>query len=68
MAVSFINIKANHELRPEVSLSEWFGVKLTEKTFLSVANVLVLNSLLFLGEIAQILTVRIKFGLSCHRV
>ena len=49
-------MRANHEKRPEVSLSQWFGMSINEKTFLAIANALMLNSILFLGEYAQILT------------
>jgi len=46
---------ANHEVRMEVGLRRWFGIEFNEKAALSVANVLMLNSFLFLGEFAQIL-------------
>jgi hypothetical protein len=52
LTYSFINIKGNHDLRPEVPLTTWLGLDINEKAFLSVANVFVLNSLLFIGEIA----------------
>ena len=52
LTVSFINIKGNHELRPEVSLLTWLGLSINENTFLTIANAFVLNSFLFLGEIA----------------
>jgi hypothetical protein len=51
LTFSYINIKADHELRPDVYLSNWFGMAISEKTFLAVANTLLLNSFLFLGEI-----------------
>jgi hypothetical protein len=52
LGVCFINIKANHQLREEVSIVQWFGFEVNEKTPLSIANALMLNSILFLGEIA----------------
>jgi hypothetical protein len=50
-----VYVRADHELRPEVSLFQWFGMSLDEKTFLAIANALLLNSILFLGEFAQII-------------
>lgn len=52
LTYTFINVKGNHDLRPEVSIFQWFGLALNEKAFVAVANAMVLNSLLFLGEIA----------------
>jgi hypothetical protein len=45
-------MRADHYIRPEVSLFQWFGMSINEKTFLAVANALVINSILFLGEFA----------------
>jgi hypothetical protein len=39
-------------MRPEVSLFKWFGMTINEKTFLAIANALMINSILFLGEFA----------------
>ena len=50
-----MNIKANHDARQEVSIWRWFGLTISEKTFLAVANTMLLNSLLFLGEIVQLI-------------
>ena len=50
--VLFIYMRANHDMRSEVSLFQWFGMTINEKTFLAVANALVINSILFLGEFA----------------
>ena len=46
----FIYVRANHDIRPEVSLFQWFGMSINEKTFLAIANSLVINTILFLGE------------------
>lgn len=52
LVVAFINIKANHKINEHVTLAQWFGVEINERAFLSVANALLLNSILFMGEIA----------------
>ena len=44
-----------HDLRPDVGLLRWFGLEINEKAALAVVNTLMLNSLLFMGEFAQIL-------------
>ena len=69
LTYSFINVKGNHDLRPEVSLFAWLGMAINEKAFVAVANAMVLNSLLFLGEIAQIFTVSARSILAraCER-
>ena len=55
-SIIFISIRANNEKRHEVSLFQWFGMSINEKTFLAIANALMLNSILFMGEFALILT------------
>jgi hypothetical protein len=45
-------MRANHDMKPDISLFQWFGMTINEKTFLAVANALVINSILFLGEFA----------------
>jgi len=58
-------VKGNHDLRPEVSLTDWLGMAVNEKAFVAVANAILLNSLLFLGEIAQLFTVSCSWSMTC---
>jgi len=64
LTYAFLNVKGNHDLRPEVSLTEWLGMAVNEKAFVAVSNAILLNSLLFLGEIAQLFTV-ISWSMTC---
>jgi hypothetical protein len=55
LSLSFISLISTHDLRPDVGLLRWFGLELNEKAALALVNTLMLNSLLFIGEFAQIL-------------
>jgi hypothetical protein len=57
MTFIFIYLKGNHEERKDISILQWFGISFNEKAALSIANTLMLNSILFLGEIGQIFLV-----------
>jgi membrane protease YdiL (CAAX protease family) len=49
-----ITMIADHNARPEVSILTWFGLKVDFKVFKFTLLSLVLNSVLFMGEIFQI--------------
>ncbi|CDW91388.1 caax prenyl protease 2-like [Stylonychia lemnae] len=53
--ISFLNIKADHRQRDDVDLFRWFGLHFDGQISLAIANTLMLNSILFLGEIVQYL-------------
>ena len=53
MAACYLIAKSDRNKRPEVSISKWFGLSLSAEALFSTLWVLMINTMLFAGEVWQ---------------
>jgi hypothetical protein len=56
LAMLYFILVADHSRRPDVSIAAWFGLKIDLQVILFTLKALMLNSVLFAGEILQLAT------------
>jgi membrane protease YdiL (CAAX protease family) len=62
MALMWIIMTADHNQRQNVSITKWFGLKIDLEVIKYTITGLLLNSVLFMGEIFQIIKGMVRVG------